>query len=211
VSGRTEYISLAENICAEISVKKSRFICDLLYVENEGKAASEIGRIKKTHHSARHHCSAMIIGADRSFVKMSDDGEPQGTAGLPMLEVLKGSGLTNILAVVTRYFGGTLLGTGGLKRAYTDSVKEALLSAKTIQNIPADVYTFQIDYKDYGKLQTVASEFGATMEGDFEEKVTVDVTIRADKTQFFLKKAAEAFMGEDVFSKTAEKYIKIWL
>ncbi len=120
------YVCLAQEAASELVIKKSRFLCRLIPAETEEQARQEIEKVRKEHYNARHNCFAMILGANRDFEKSSDDGEPQGTAGIPMLEVLRKSGLTNILAVVTRYFGGTLLGAGGLVRAYSGAVAQAL-------------------------------------------------------------------------------------
>ena len=109
--------------------KKSKFISILQPVENEEEAGEFISSVKKKYYDARHNCSAMIIGPNHELVRSSDDGEPSGTAGKPMLEVLQGAGITNLVAVVTRYFGGVLLGTGGLVRAYSEAVKDALKEA----------------------------------------------------------------------------------
>lgn len=119
----------------EMEIKKSRFITYLVPVESEGEVEEKLKIIRKEHHKANHHCSAFVIGKDFSIQRMSDDGEPSGTAGVPMLEVLKHHQLTNILAVVVRYFGGIKLGTGGLIRAYGNSVSEALKEAEIVANI----------------------------------------------------------------------------
>lgn len=193
---------------AEITEKKSRFICDLFYVEDEARAAEKLQEIKKTHYNARHHVSAMIIGPEKTLLRAQDDGEPQGSAGKPMLEVLIKSGLTNILAVVTRYFGGTLLGTGGLARAYAGAVIATLDIAPKIEYVPASIYKFNVEYKDYGKLQALAGEFGGALQGDFGERVEADVLVREELEDHFLKQVTEAFSGAQVFSKTGETYIR---
>ena len=115
---------------AEIVEKKSRFIAYLAKCESEEEATDFIEKIKKKHWDARHNCSALVIGDSAQLTRCSDDGEPAGTAGRPMLEVLLGSGVRNVAVVVTRYFGGVLLGTGGLVRAYSQAVKEALAASK---------------------------------------------------------------------------------
>ena len=115
----------------EIVEKKSRFIATIRKCENEEEAVAFIEEMKKKYWDARHNCSAFIIGSRGELTRCSDDGEPSGTAGRPMLEVLTGSGIRNIAVVVTRYFGGTLLGTGGLVRAYTQAVKEGLAHCET--------------------------------------------------------------------------------
>ena len=115
---------------AEIEVKRSRFIASVSHADTEEKAQLFIEGVRKAHRDARHNCFAMRIGRPKGPMdKFSDDGEPQGTAGKPMLDILRGSGLYDICAVVTRYFGGTLLGTGGLVRAYSDALKAALSNA----------------------------------------------------------------------------------
>ena len=115
----------------EIVEKKSRFISTIRKCETEEEAVAFIEEMKKKYWDARHNCSAFIIGSRGELTRCSDDGEPSGTAGRPMLEVLTGSGIRNIAVVVTRYFGGTLLGTGGLVRAYTQAVKEGLDHCET--------------------------------------------------------------------------------
>lgn len=202
------YTCIEQDVKSEIVVKKSRFICDLCYIEDLDAAQKRIAAIKKEHYNARHHCSAMVLLSDRSFQRASDDGEPQGTAGLPMLEVLKGSGLTNILAVVTRYFGGTLLGTGGLVRAYGDSVKEALHHIKKIEYLPAVSYAFTVSYADYGKLCAIAEEFGAHIQAEFEEQVNAAVVLENTVHDQFEKRATQAFLGADVFTRTGQEFIK---
>lgn len=116
------YRTIKENGQSEIEIKKSRFICSLKRIESEEEAKNFIQEIKKEHWKANHNCSAFVIGEKNEIQRSSDDGEPSGTAGVPMLEVLKKNQLINVAAVVTRYFGGTKLGTGGLIRAYTHAV-----------------------------------------------------------------------------------------
>ena len=138
-----EYITIREPAETEIVIKKSRFIGRLLRAETPEEGIAALEAVKKRHWDATHNCSAMIIGENREFMRCSDDGEPQGTAGVPMLEALKMSGLTNVLAVVTRYFGGTLLGAGGLVRAYSASVAETLKAAEKIRRAPYAVYAME--------------------------------------------------------------------
>ncbi len=202
------YTCLAQRVEHEIVIKKSRFICALIPAEDEQQAAAELLKVKKKHYNAAHNCSAMILKPDASFEKSSDDGEPQGTAGLPMLEVLRHSALTNILAVVTRYFGGTLLGAGGLVRAYSASVSEALAEAKTIEMIPAVELGFVVEYADYSKLQSIASEYGAQVTAEFTDKVTARMTLRRLAFEQVKKKVQEAFFGMDVMELLGESYIR---
>lgn len=201
------YVCLAEEAASELVIKKSRFLCRLVPVETEQQAAAALGEVRKEHYNARHNCFAMILGANRNFEKSSDDGEPQGTAGVPMLEVLRKSGLTNILAVVTRYFGGTLLGAGGLVRAYGGAVSEALRTAKREAHIPAVVLRLRIDYADYGKLQSIAAEYGAKVEADYGEKVEARAVFRQADYDAVAKRITEAFLGADVYEKDGECYL----
>ncbi len=123
------YRTITRPATAEIEVKRSRFRCDLTRVETEDAAREAIARARSEFWDARHHCSAFLLGPDGlagSMERSSDDGEPAGTAGAPMLEVLRGAGLRDVVAVVTRWFGGTLLGAGGLVRAYSDAVRAAV-------------------------------------------------------------------------------------
>ncbi len=149
------YINLIKGGEGEIVEKKSRFIGQIAPVTSEEEAYAFIEKIKKKHYDARHNCFAFSIGEEMPLLRFSDDGEPQGTAGKPILEVINGSGIHNICIVVTRYFGGTLLGTGGLVRAYTDAAKEALTNCETklMQRlIPVDIKT---NYTDMGKIQYI--------------------------------------------------------
>ena len=127
-----QYRMLSKGAQAELVEKKSRFIATIRPVSSEEEAVAFIEEMKKKYYDARHNCSAFVIGSKGELTRSSDDGEPSGTAGRPMLEVLTGSGIRNIAAVVTRYFGGVLLGTGGLVRAYSGAVKMALEQCETI-------------------------------------------------------------------------------
>lgn len=136
----------------EIEVRRSRFICSLARVTEESEAREFIGLQRKTHHDARHHCSAFVLGDSGEIQKSSDDGEPAGTAGVPMLEVLRRNEITNAVAVVTRYFGGVLLGAGGLVRAYGGAVSAALEHVGTLQRRPVRVLLVEADYVLAGRL-----------------------------------------------------------
>ena len=137
----------------EIVEKKSRFIANIFPVKTEEEALEKITAMRKKYYDARHNCFAYIIGENRETERCSDDGEPSGTAGRPMLDVLEGMGVHDVVAVVTRYFGGTLLGTGGLVRAYSAAMKEGLAHCVLLSQKTG--YRLQIltDYNDVGKLQ----------------------------------------------------------
>ena len=146
--------TIKEDTSAEIVEKKSRFIANVFYIENVEEAEEKIKEIKKKYFDARHNCFAYRIVTESKIVeRFSDDGEPSGTAGAPMLTVLAGNNLANILVVVTRYFGGTLLGTGGLIRAYTLSVKSALEKTNFEEKVKGLKVELQISYQDFEKFK----------------------------------------------------------
>lgn len=123
------YLTVARPVRAELEVKRSRFVCDLAPASTEAAARTVIEQVRATFPEARHHCTAFVLGPDGALQRSNDDGEPSGTAGTPMLDVLRGAGITDVVAVVTRWFGGVLLGTGGLIRAYGGAVHAALETA----------------------------------------------------------------------------------
>ena len=148
------FITIKENTTSEIVEKKSKFIANLIYVESEQEAENKIKELKKKYHDARHNCIAYRIFEDNSiFEKASDDGEPSGTAGAPMLNILQKNNLCNVLVVVTRYFGGILLGTGGLVRAYSDATIQAVEKAEKINIYPGFEYKIKVQYSELENLK----------------------------------------------------------
>jgi uncharacterized YigZ family protein len=157
-----KFYTISKNVQAEIVEKKSRFIANLFYVEKTEQADEYIKQIRKKYFDAKHHCIAYRIVQNNQIIeKSSDDGEPSGTAGAPMLNILKNHELANILVIVTRYFGGTLLGTGGLVRAYSDSTIKAIESGDIIQkNLGEEIevtldYSFLENFKYYCKKNDI--------------------------------------------------------
>lgn len=147
------FITIKENVIAEITEKKSKFIANLIKVENKQDAEEKINKIKKTYHDARHNCVAYrIIEENKIIEKSSDDGEPSGTAGGPMLNILQKNNLCNILVIVTRYFGGILLGTGGLVRAYSETTQKAIENAQKIEMILGTEMEAKVEYSEYRKI-----------------------------------------------------------
>lgn len=187
------YINLVKGGEGEIVEKKSRFIGQIEVVKTEEEAYAFIEKIKKKHYDARHNCFAFSVGEDMPLQRFSDDGEPQGTAGKPMLEVINGSGIHNICIVVTRYFGGTLLGTGGLVRAYTDASKAALENCETklMQRlIPVDICT---NYTDMGKIQYILNTAGVNIvDTVFTDEVLIKVELPYDTHSKILSDITEA-------------------
>ena len=144
--------------------KKSRFIATVQPVESEEEAITFIDGVKKKYWDARHNCSAFVIGSKNEITRCSDDGEPSGTAGRPMLEVLLGQEVHNVAVVVTRYFGGVLLGTGGLVRAYTKAVQEGLANSQIATLAYGTGVKIETDYNGIGKIQYILGKAGVTIQ-----------------------------------------------
>lgn len=151
--------TIKENVSAEIVEKKSKFIANIFYVETREEAENIIKDINKKYHDARHNCYAYRIYSESGIIeKSSDDGEPSGTAGAPVLTILSKNNLANVLVIVTRYFGGILLGTGGLVKAYSSATTVALENANVIEKNIAELYKIQIDYTDLNKFKYFANK-----------------------------------------------------
>ena len=145
---------LEKNTTAEIIEKKSRFIANLFYVETPQEAEDKIKQVKKKYYDAKHNCFAYItLNGNEIQKKCSDDGEPSGTAGAPMLEILEKQSIYNVVVIVTRYFGGILLGTGGLVRAYSDSLKEAIKKSTFVEQEPGYEAEIKLPYADFEKFK----------------------------------------------------------
>lgn len=194
---------------AEIEEKKSRFIAVFETVETEEAALSFIESVRKKHYDARHNCFAFIIGKKSELERCSDDGEPSGTAGRPMLDVLKGAGLTNVVCVVTRYFGGTLLGTGGLTRAYSAAVKEGLLNSEIGLMRYGISYEVKVDYSLVGKMQYLFAGSGiAVLKTDYTDKALFTVTVPFAVENTFLTAVTDASGGSaEMVKKDCVYYI----
>jgi len=159
------YLTIAGTAEAEIEVKRSRFLARLERVEDEEAARAVVEGARKRHWDARHHCSAFILGPDGATQRSSDDGEPAGTAGAPMLEVLRGRGLSDVVAVVTRWFGGTLLGTGGLIRAYGDAVSRAVDTAGVQRRRLLQRVSIETAHAEAGRLENELRSHGLIVAG----------------------------------------------
>ncbi|MBO6114278.1 MAG: YigZ family protein [Lachnospiraceae bacterium] len=190
---KESYINLICGGEGEIVEKKSRFIGQIKPVTSEEEAYTFIEEIKKKHYDARHNCFAFSVGADMPLLRFSDDGEPQGTAGKPILEVINSSGIHNICIVVTRYFGGTLLGTGGLVRAYTDAAKAALANCETrlIELlIPTEIKT---NYTDMGKIQYILGNHNVKiLDTVYADDVLMNVNLRKIEAEGIIKEITDA-------------------
>lgn len=171
------YKTICGEAQSEFVEKKSRFITNISPVTSEEEATAYIETIKKKYYDARHNVYAYIIGRKSEVQRYSDDGEPQGTGGIPMLEVLRGEGVTNCVAVVTRYFGGTLLGTGGLARAYSKGAKDGLLAAGMTEIVLFKQVNIRVDYTLSGKVQYELMQLNCRLADTLYTEVVEFVTL----------------------------------
>lgn len=180
----------------EIVEKKSRFIATVVPVANEDEALQFIEQTKKQYWDARHNCSAYVIGPNNEITHCSDDGEPAKTAGRPILDVILGEGIHNVCVVVTRYFGGVLLGTGGLVRAYQGAAKAGLEACSIITRRLGVPITVATDYNSIGKLQYITAQMNlTTLSTEFTEQVLLKVLAPSEDSEAFQKKVTEATSG----------------
>lgn len=176
------YLSIDKDDSISFIVNKSEFIGYAFYVETVEEAESRILEIREKHKDATHNCYAYIIGQDRLIQKYSDDGEPSGTAGIPMLEVLKKMGITNVLVIATRYFGGILLGAGGLVRAYTKTVVSAVEKAVIVEKQLFYNVSITVDYIYWGKIENHLKNLGLEIiEIEYFEKVNINIFVNKNE------------------------------
>lgn len=208
MSTATKYNTIIEEAEGEIVEKKSRFICNLYHVESEEEIAAYVEALRKKHYQSRHVCHAAILGDSGDILKYSDDGEPSGTAGRPMLDILKGRNLTYTLACVTRYFGGVLLGTGGLVRAYSDSLQAGLENANIVSKELCTKLSFSIDYQLIGKIKYGLDNFDAKIISE-EYGTGVDLVIKlpVDNTENYINYLTELTGGKVVAENLGVEYV----
>lgn len=189
---------LAKAAESDVEVKKSHFLCELKLVKSEDEAKAFIDSVRKKHYDARHHCFAMRIGSPEAvFERSGDDGEPQGTAGKPMLEILKGAALYDVCAVVTRYFGGTLLGTGGLVRAYSDSLKEALTKSEMAELKSGLKIKVCCGYSEAEKIKRQAYNMNIKSIGEeYTENCIISFLVPEGDKDVFLNKVSQLSLGK---------------
>jgi len=197
----------------ELSINKSRFIGYATPVESEAEAVSFIEKIKKKHWNATHNVPVYIVGEDMMLQRYSDDGEPSGTAGVPVLEMLKKEGITNVCIVMTRYFGGVKLGTGGLVRAYTQTAKVALDAAGVVEKSVYTVMDCEMDYHFHGKVRNHLMDWPEIIIGEtvYTDKVIVTLYIPPEKLEAVTGELVEwtsdqvtIVVNEDVYLTTKD-------
>lgn len=198
---------ILKNGSGEIEEKKSRFICHIFKIKSEEEAEEYITAVKKKYWDARHNCYAYVTGDKGQIQRFSDDGEPQGTAGKPMLDILNSYGLTDCLLVVTRYFGGVLLGTGGLVRAYSGAVQAGLAASTVIEKHHGISLQVTADYTGIGKIQYIAGERKLPiLDSEYTDKVILRLLVPDDQIEEVKKAITEGTNGRAGLEKDAELY-----
>lgn len=206
------YYSIKEPIIDEIEIKKSRFITYLYPIESEEEFNQHLTAIRKEHYKANHHCQAFILNDDSSIQRMSDDGEPSGTAGVPMLEVLKRNQLTYIMAVTVRYFGGVKLGAGGLIRAYSSSVSEALNKAQLVANSTQMLVEVRLEYSQVDPFNYFINQTEipiTVMDTQYTDKVTYDLALYLQDVETVHQQLIEHFSGQLSWDEIGQQTIDV--
>lgn len=202
--------TIKENVSAEIVEKKSKFIADIIYVQTAQEAEEHINKIKRKYFDAKHHCFAYsIMTTDGIVNKSSDDGEPSGTAGAPILNIINKNELINVLVVVTRYFGGILLGTGGLVRAYSQSTLEAINKASFVVEERGYELNLEISYNDFEKLKFYCKKNNINIiNSEYKEKIICSIELNNEEKEKLLSNLKELSFKIDNYKVVKEKNIR---
>lgn len=204
------YKTVLEGGTGEIVEKKSRFIATVRPVKTEEEALAFLEEMKKKYWDARHNCFVYSVGLNREYTRCSDDGEPSGTAGRPMLDVILGEDIYNVAVVVTRYFGGVLLGTGGLVRAYSKAVQEGLAASRIIEKRRGIALKVTTDYTGIGKIQYIAGERNIPiLNSEYTDKVVLELLIPSEDVDAVQKAVTEGTNGRARMEKDRELYFAV--
>lgn len=204
----SSYLTVARDATAEVEDRGSRFLCTLRRVADEDEARALVASLRREHADARHHCSAFVLGPDGALERSSDDGEPAGTAGAPMLDVLRGAEVSDVAAVVTRWFGGTLLGAGGLVRAYGDAVRAALAEAGTLRRSLLTELALELDHADAGRVEGELRARGATvLEVTHDARVRLLLGSEPDAVDRLVEAVAAATGGAGVPLPVGQRWV----
>ena len=203
------YITVSGESVGEYSEKRSRFIATLRHTETEEQAAAFLAEMRTKYWDARHNCYAYSL-SHGALKRFSDDGEPHGTAGKPILDIIDGSGLTDITVVVTRYFGGVLLGTGGLVRAYSAAAREAVAAAERVRMTPCTVYKARCGYSELERLTKLITDCGGRVENTvYGADVELEFHLEDLACGGFLLKLKEMFAARISAEETAKKMLGV--
>ena len=201
------YKTVAQRAEAVIIEKKSKFIATVIPAESEDVALEFLEEMRKTYSDATHNVYAYVIDENNIF-RYSDDNEPSGTAGMPVLDTIRKSGIVDCAVVVTRYFGGTLLGTGGLVHAYSSAAREGIVAAGIVERRLSDIISVRVDYATGGKLSHYFAENAVHIDNTvYDTEVTYDVCILCSQTQQFMEDMTELTNGRAVMKVTGRRYV----
>lgn len=190
-------VTIKSSSDTSLIIKKSKFLGFACRIDSAEEAKDIVERRKKQHYSASHNCFAYIL--ENGVMRYSDDGEPQATAGLPMLEVIKKSGLVNVIVVCTRYFGGTLLGAGGLVRAYIKSAADSLDAAKKVELIESSIFSCTFSYNTWSKAQKLIEASGFILDNiDYSSEIHVNISVIDDNEDAFIKLVSNVSLGKSI-------------
>lgn len=207
MSSKNSYKTVAEESYTLTIEKKSKFISSVMPVDNEEDAIAYLNKIRSKYPDATHNVYAYVIDENNIF-RYSDDGEPSGTAGMPVLDTIRKEGIVDVVVVITRYFGGTLLGTGGLVRAYGASAKKGLIESRIVTRQLCDVVDVKVDYTLLGKLQyKIASEGYILDDTIYGDEVTFKICSPIDKTEALIAEITDLTNGKAVCELTNKKYV----
>ena len=204
------YYTVKKPTMVEITIQKSRFIGHVRRVSSEEEARSIIDAISKEHWKANHNCYAYVVGEDSGIQKASDNGEPAGTAGVPILEVIKKKNLRDTLIVVTRYFGGIKLGAGGLIRAYSKTASAAISASGIVERLAMKVFAIKIDYSLYGTIENALRETPyLTKNTTFTDIVTIEIAVRMDEADIFTGWMTNLCNGACSITELGETFLEV--
>ena len=200
-----QFSTIKKEVEAEITVKKSQFIANVYPISSESEFKEKVNLIKRKYKDARHHVFAYRLS--NGFERYSDDGEPAGTAGIPILDILRGTNLYDVAVIVTRYFGGTLLGTGGLVRAYSDATKLAMDKVEIMQKFLAVQYKLEIPYNDFDVVQHYCSTNGFIItDSSFSDMVVLQIIVKSEDAIRFVDELKEKLEGKVEILKVRDSF-----
>jgi len=206
---QASYVTIARSATAEIEVKRSRFLCFVERVGSDSSARAVIIAARKRHHDAQHHCSAFVLGPEAAIQRSNDDGEPSGTAGAPMLEIINGRGVSDVVAVVTRYFGGTLLGGGGLVRAYGDALAAALDEAGVQHRQLQQLLEVTVPTADVGRIDNQLRAIVTVRDVAYGPEAVLTVAVPMTETGAFVDNVAQLSAGTAQLREIGEDWIDV--
>ncbi len=206
----TRFVTVARSAEATIEVRRSRFLCTVRRVADEPAARAVVDELRTTHWEARHHCSAFVLGPDGAVERSADDGEPSGTAGAPMLDVLRGHGVTDVVAVVTRWFGGTLLGAGGLVRAYADAVRAGLDAAGALEVGLLGEWDLDLDHAEAARVESDLRGHGyAVLDVEYAARVRLCLGVPQERVEEFAGSVAALTAGAVSPVRVGERWVDL--